>query len=310
MSDHSENKPPTDEESQGRTLFHVGEDTMESGKRIPTLLVIRGKNIGDEYVLRPPAMTIGRTVENDIYINDPRISRGHAKVLVEETDEERAPNVVLIDLGSTNGIRVNEEKVTEATLQEGDKVGMGDTILRFNHQDVIDLRYQSQIKSLRNIDNLTRLLTKRAFDIKFEHALNHAANHRQKISVLMMDLDHFKKVNDEHDHLLGSFVLHEVGKIIKQVLDPHGVSGRYGGEEFVTFLPAPETSRGGELAEELRIAMAGYLFEKDDTSINVTISIGVSTYPEDGSEPDILIQKADHALYRAKADGRNLVRLA
>lgn len=305
MSDSTKNSPPPAD--KGQTVFLTDEKKSESGRRIPTLIVIRGKSLGEEFVLRAPGMTIGRTLENDIFLNDPRISRQHARVVVEETDEDRPPKVVLVDLGSTNGIRVNDFVVKQAELSEGDKIGLGDTILRFNHQDAIDLRYQSQIKNLINIDNLTQLLTKRAFDIKFEQALIAAEANTQVISVLMMDLDHFKNVNDEHDHLFGSFVLHEVGKIIKSVLDAHGVSGRYGGEEFVSFLPQVDKRRAKSLAEKLRIAIADNKFVKDGETLNITISIGVACFPEDGAAAERLIQRADHALYRAKESGRNLV---
>lgn len=309
MSD-SAKKPPPDDHGQGQTQFHADQSGLEAGRKIPTLLVVRGKNLGEEFVLKPPAMAIGRTLENDIFLNDPKISRLHARVIVEQTEEERHPKVVLLDMGSTNGLRVNDERIKEAVLNEGDKVSLGDTLLRFNYQDTVDLRYQSQIKSLINVDHLTRLLTKRTFDIQFEQALIHASTQGEKVSVLMMDLDHFKNVNDEHDHLFGSFVLHHVGKIIKEVLDPLGVSGRYGGEEFVSFLPNMNKRKAKSLAEKLRIAIADYDFVKDNVKLNITISIGVSTYPDDGDDPETLVQRADHALYRAKDKGRNLVCLA
>lgn len=307
MNDSIKNSPPPEDSSEGRTVFHIEQSKLETGRRIPTLLVIRGKNLGEEFILRPPSMTIGRTLENDIFLNDPKISRLHARVIVEDTDEDRPPKVVLLDMGSTNGVRVNEEKVLQAELRDGDKIGLGDTLLRFNFQDAVDLRYQSQIKSLINIDNLTKLLTKRAFDIKFEQALLIADSKNEEVSVFMMDLDFFKKVNDEHDHLFGSFVLHEVGKIIKRVVDPHGVSGRYGGEEFISFLPRKSKKDSYEIAEKLRKAIAEHDFVKDNVKIKITISIGISAFPEDGAEPETLVRRADHALYRAKAGGRNMV---
>jgi len=299
--------PPENEDSQGSTQFHAGDSAPASDRRIPTLLVLRGKNIGEEFVLDRRAMTIGRTPENDIFINDPKVSRRHARILVDQSQGEVLPKCVIVDLGSTNGIRVNDRKVKEAELSEGDKVSFGDTILRFNYQDMVDLRYQSQIKQLINIDHLTKLYTKRAYDLKFEQALLKAKTDGEEISVLMMDLDHFKKVNDEHDHLVGSYVLHDVGSIIKRVCDPYGVSGRYGGEEFISFLPGMSKRKARALADRLRREIAEHVFKKDDTSLHVTISIGVSTFPEDGNTPEILVMKADHALYEAKRTGRNKV---
>lgn len=299
--------PPEGEDAQGSTQFHADDSTPASGRKIPTLLVLRGKNIGEEFVLNQRSMTIGRTLENHIFINDPKVSRKHARILVEQSESDNPPRCVIVDLGSTNGIRVNDQRVKEAELSEGDKVSFGDTILRFNYQDAVDLRYQSQIKQLINIDHLTKLYTKRAYDLKFEQALLKAKKENEEISVFMMDLDFFKKVNDEHDHLVGSYVLHDVGAIIKRVCDPYGVSGRYGGEEFITFLPGMSKRKARTLAEQLRQEIADHVFRKGDTSLHITISIGVSTYPEDGDTPEVLVLKADHALYEAKRTGRNKV---
>ncbi len=299
--------PPEDEDAQGSTQFHADDSTPASGRRIPTLLVLRGKNIGEEFVLNERSMTIGRTLENHIFINDPKVSRKHARILMEEGEGNQRPRCIIVDLGSTNGVRVNDARIKEAELAEGDKVSFGDTILRFNYQDVVDLRYQSQIKQLINIDNLTKLYTKRAYDLKFEQTLLRAKTEDEEISVLMMDLDYFKKVNDEHDHLVGSYVLHDIGAIIKKVCDPYGVSGRYGGEEFITFLPGMSKRKARALAEQLRREIADHVFKKDDTTLHITISIGVSTYPEDGDTPETLVMKADHALYEAKRTGRNKV---
>ena len=305
MTDYEDN--PDMNDNEGQTQFLADESGEGTERTIPTLLVLRGKNIGDEFVLHESHSTIGRTLENDIFINDAKVSRKHARIIVEQTDKERAPKCVIVDLGSTNGIRINDKKVLESVLSEGDKISVGDTILRFNYQDAVDLRYQSQIKQLINIDHLTRLLTKRTFDIKLDQALLRSKNEKEELSVFMMDLDFFKKVNDEHDHLIGSLVLHEVGMIIKKVCDPHGISGRYGGEEFVSFFPKMSKRKARNLAEEVRRAIGEHVFVKEDTRLNITISIGVSTYPDDGDNAEVLVMKADHALYEAKKTGRNKV---
>ena len=305
MSDRDDSKPKDD--SQGSTQFHPTDTRSGLDKRVPTLLVLRGKNIGEEYVLRSRSLTIGRTLENDVFINDPKISRRHARIIVEQTDGPNPPKCVIVDMGSTNGVRVNDNLVSETILVEGDKVTMGDTILRFSYQDAVDLGYQSQIKQLINIDHLTKLLTKRVFDLQFEQALLRAKTLKDEVSVFMMDLDYFKNVNDEHDHLVGSFVLHEVGAIIRRVCDPYGVSGRYGGEEFISFFKGMSKRRAQALAEQLRAVIADFLFVKDETKVHITMSIGISTFPEDGDNPETLVLKADHALYRAKETGRNCV---
>jgi len=253
-------------------------------------------------------LAIGRVRACDITLYDAKVSRLHAKVLLEPDPAGGTPRVRLIDLRSTNGTRVNDAPINEAILREGDKISIGETILRFSLQDPMELDYQSQIKNLLTVDNLTRLFTKRTFDNRFEDALDVAQAEASSIAVLMMDLDHFKKVNDTYGHLMGSHVLREVGGVIREIIDPVGVAGRYGGEEFVAYLPHKNRTEGVEYAERVRAAIEGHVFEREEVKVPVTISIGVATFPEDGTDPEELIGRADGVLYAAKEGGRNCVK--
>jgi diguanylate cyclase (GGDEF)-like protein len=123
----------------------------------------------------------------------------------------------------------------------------------------------------------------------------------------MMDIDDFKRVNDSYGHLTGSFILKEIGRIIKYNTRQFDVSARYGGEEFITYLPDTRKHEAFHAAERLRKAIADHIFAYDDREVRVTISIGVSEFPEDGSTLDKLVQKADDMLYKAKRDGKNRV---
>jgi diguanylate cyclase (GGDEF)-like protein len=128
----------------------------------------------------------------------------------------------------------------------------------------------------------------------------------------MMDLDHFKEVNDTYGHLVGSKTLEETGQVIKQALRAGDVASRFGGEEFAAFLLDANYAQGLVAAERVRAAMEAHEFpvvRRNDpggeTTHHITISIGVAAYPDDATDPIHLVELADSALYRAKRGGRN-----
>src|SRR5438270_12358089 len=123
----------------------------------------------------------------------------------------------------------------------------------------------------------------------------------------MLDRDGRKLINDTHGHPVGAHTIAEVGKVIGQVVSPHGAACRFGGDEFAAFLPNLGKKEGLKVGETIRALVAGHRFEKDGVVVRPTISIGVSAYPEDGATADVLLRKADEALYRAKKGGRDRV---
>ena len=130
---------------------------------------------------------------------------------------------------------------------------------------------------------------------------------RAPLAVMMLDLDGLKRINDSHGHPVGAHTIAEVGKIIGQVLSQHGAACRFGGDEFAAFLPNISKRDGAKLGETIRALVAGHRFEKDGVVVRPTISIGVSAFPDDGALADVLLRKADEALYRAKKGGRDRV---
>jgi len=162
------------------------------------------------------------------------------------------------------------------------------------------------------IDALTELYNYRYFRDKLTDELRRADRYRQKLSVLMLDLDHFKDVNDRFGHQTGNVILRDVSNIIRQSVRDIDVVARYGGEEFVVILPQTGEEEASVIAERIRDTVEKNLFADSlgQKEIHITISIGVATYPEGVYSLDQLIEKVDRALYRAKADGRNIVTVA
>jgi len=162
------------------------------------------------------------------------------------------------------------------------------------------------------IDALTGLHNYRYFHNKLADELRRADRYRQKLSVLMLDLDHFKEVNDRFGHQSGNVILKEVSVIIRHCVRDIDVVARYGGEEFVVILPQTDEKEAYVIAERIRDSIEKNMFPDSQgrKEIQITISIGVATYPEGVHSLDQLIEKVDKALYSAKAEGRNIVKIA
>lgn len=159
------------------------------------------------------------------------------------------------------------------------------------------------------IDALTELYNYRYFRAKLTDELRRADRYRQKLSILMLDLDHFKEVNDRYGHQTGNVILREVSNIMEQCVRDIDVVARYGGEEFVVILPQTNAEDAAIIAERIRETVKKNCFPNSNgqREIRITVSLGVATYPEGIHNLDQLLEKVDRALYQAKADGRNRV---
>jgi len=281
----------------------------------PGLVVIQGREIGREYRLRRCIMILGRDEDVHLRLPDEGVSRRHAMVELTWDDDRRVGRTVIRDLGSTNGTLVNGERVVSAQLREGDKIRLGDTILKFVLQDDLDARFHQEVHNRIAYDQLTGLLTKEFLYLAMETELKRCGKYGLPMAVLMMDLDHFKQVNDGYGHLMGSHVLSEVGGLIQQGLRSTDVSARYGGDEFVAYMSEVSLKGGAQAAHRIRSAVEAHSFTRTDesgrtTSLRLTLSLGVSAFPRHGASLEALVAAADAALYRAKESGRNRVCVA
>ncbi|HEY6233337.1 MAG TPA: GGDEF domain-containing protein [Pyrinomonadaceae bacterium] len=302
-------------ESEVTQLPAVKQD-VKSGQtdRRPVLVSLRGELMAVPIPLERDQVIIGRAIEADVRLNDSRASRLHARISTELDPEHNSTSCRITDLSSTNGTLVNGERITEATLNDGDKIVIGDHLFRFDLLDEIDREFQQQIHRLIAHDELTGLLTSKSFFSELRREAARAEAESRPFCVLMMDLDHFKDVNDTYGHLVGSKTLEETGRVIKEALRAGDVASRFGGEEFAAFLLDANYAQGLVAAERVRGAMAAHHFpvaRREDpdgeTSHQITISIGVAAFPDDATDPIHLVELADSALYRAKRSGRNRI---
>ena len=178
------------------------------------------------------------------------------------------------------------------------------------HQYALALRrvrlYQ-EIEQIAITDSLTEVHTRRHIIERFNEELKRSRVRNIKMSFLMLDVDYFKKYNDQYGHITGDQILREIGALIRDNIREIDIAGRYGGEEFCVVLPDTDRQGAHYAAERIRIATEKASIKAYDTTVKVTVSIGSSTFPQDGKKLDELIDKADWALYRAKKQGRNNV---
>jgi two-component system, cell cycle response regulator len=292
---------------------------MNKSKRLqedlrPALIFLTGDLLAVPIPLEREEVILGRALEADVRVNDTKISRKHARINTVIDKESNETRYVLTDLSSRNGTLLNGEKIRQETLQNGDKITIGEHILRFEFLDEIDREYHRQIHRLLSHDDLTGLLSSRSFFSELRRESARAKQENRPFCVLMMDVDFFKNVNDTYGHLTGSKTLEEIGYCITQNLRSGDVAARFGGEEFAAFLLHAEIGQGLVAAERIRseiekqeftIIRQGRPAEKEKH--HVTISIGVASYPDDSSDVIELIEMADSALYRAKREGRNRI---
>lgn len=271
------------------------------------LVVMQGREIGRDYRLRRRSLVLGRDPDVDIPIADESVSRRHARVEVLPGTGGDPQRYWITDLGSTNRTFVNGQQVERAELHDGDRIQVGDTILKFALLDAIESRFHREVRERIRYDSLTGLLTKESLFLAMEMEIVRAEAYRLPLAVLMMDLDRFKSVNDTHGHLMGSHVLAGVGRLIRDNLRAIDVSGRYGGEEFTSYLAETRAEKAVAVAERIRKAIERETFHYGGASVQITISIGVSCYPDHGRDVTALVERADSALYRAKNTGRNRV---
>ncbi|HEX9243272.1 MAG TPA: GGDEF domain-containing protein [Anaeromyxobacter sp.] len=279
-----------------------------SSEKHAYLLALAGPQFGEMFALAPGRdLVLGRKDDVDVQLRDDGVSRRHATLRVE------GEGALLVDLGSANGTYVDGKRVPEARVTDGSRIQIGaHTALKFIWADEVEAFYQVRLAEGAFQDALTGLYNRRHLDERLTSELAAAQRHGRALSLLLVDIDHFKQVNDAHGHLAGDEALKMVAFVLRGAVRKEDVLARFGGEEFCVI--ARETPLDGALAlaERIRLAVERSQFTWEGrqlgvtVSVGLTVSVGAATFVPGRSERDLL-GAADRALYAAKQQGRNRV---
>ncbi|MDB4958352.1 MAG: hypothetical protein JWO36_5921 [Myxococcales bacterium] len=266
------------------------------------LIVIAGTQVGEMIPLKSTTV-IGRGVEADVRLIEDKMSRKHCRLVVDE-------GVTFIeDLGSSNGTYVNGVRVERQQLSDGDKIQIGETtILKFTYNDSLEENFQKQMYDSALRDGLTKIFNKKYFHDRIRTEFAFTARHGTVLSLILFDIDHFKKVNDTRGHLAGDKVLALLAQHVLNLLRSEDVFARYGGEEFAVLCRQTNVENAEVLAERIRGSVEQLPIMHNGDRIPITISVGVAMIPDTRiTDVDAFIGVADEALYAAKRGGRNRV---
>lgn len=284
------------------SLDDLARDAFDKAQKWnPSFVVIQGDLIGRVFKLKDDKTLIGRHPSCQIPIQHRAVSSQHAAV-------RRAKNSIVIeDLKSTNGTFVNQAKITTSvTLKTGDLVRLGGTVLKYVDSE-LDVDFSESLHNQMTRDALTGVFN-RGYVLKALSSLIEIAKTGSPLSMILVDLDHFKKVNDTLGHLAGDQVLRDTCKVLADsVFRGEDILGRYGGEEFIVLLPDCQLKTAVDVAERARKTIETHRYFFDGARIPVTASFGVSTWDAKFATPEDFISVVDAKLYEAKKSGRNKV---
>ncbi|GMW00482.1 MAG: hypothetical protein AMXMBFR84_16190 [Candidatus Hydrogenedentota bacterium] len=303
----SEDKPEQNEIVDSTVVLNISDLPLSIRRGTASLIILTGWEIGRKMELSLKEQVIGRALQSTICIPVPSVSRSHAMIVRSEMEE--GPLFEVVDMQSSNGVLVNNERVARQRLQDGDKIKLGNVVLKFVVEDDIDEAFHKEIHRRIHYDDLTGLLTlgslKQQLQRKFEQG-----DTFKPLTVAMTDLDGLKRVNDTYGHLAGAMIVREMGAMIRKILRPQDFGGLYGGDETILFYPNTSIEEAAQIAETIRQTIAARVFKHGENEFKVSISQGLSEWPLHGQTMDQIIAAADGALYAAKAAGRNCIRFA
>jgi two-component system, cell cycle response regulator len=291
----------TEHDEPSTTTGYVGGPRLTKSEVIPTLVIIAGNaGVGRIFRIEATHTLIGRAKTCQICIEDDTISRQHARI------DRIGDDLQVVDLDSRNGTFVSDQRIKVVMLKDGDKLQIGSmTIMKFSYRDSLDEAVQRNLYESATRDPLTGINNRKAFAESLEKELLFAQRRKAPLSLVLLDIDHFKQVNDQYGHLTGDQVLTHVAKVISGTVRGHDVFARWGGEEFTIMLRECRLENAIEAAERVRLLVQN---ARTEGGIAVTVSLGVASFGGTGPMTvATMMAEADEQLYKAKEAGRNRV---
>lgn len=282
----------------------IDQSEEKKARRQAVLLVMTGPTTGQTiYLETKDVWSLGRGTTCDLILQEASVSRNHCQVQFKDHEW------IVQDLGSSNGTWLNGDRIKEKKLQSGDKIQLGSQmIVKFVLQDELEAQFQRELYESATKDALTTLFSKRYFLDQLDVEFNFHKRTGKPLSIIMCDIDFFKKINDSYGHLAGDAVLRDLGRMLLNILRKGDLAGRYGGEEIIFFLRETPLPGAMSFAERIRKIIESHPFIYEGQKIPVTVSMGVAASVNNNfSSIGDLIKSADGFLYKAKQSGRNRV---
>lgn len=265
------------------------------------VVIVNGAQLGLEARIDENPLVIGRAEDCGLVLSNTSVSRHHCRIFRDGSGYS------VEDLGSTNGCFVNGEQVRKLGLRDGDRLRVGQCELKFFGEGSAEASYHRELLNHAVFDALTGFYNRRQSREMLEHAFDRGRREPGRLRLMILDLDHFKPVNDRYGHLAGDRVLAGFAAVVKSLLAPDVVAGRLGGEEFVVFSAQQTGPEFRALAERIRAALEVTDLPIDNGVVRVTVSIGIAEQVPDMRAAADMLRLADAALYKAKLGGRNRV---
>lgn len=274
------------------------------GSGVACLVVIYGFDLGLRIPLQGSALSVGRDPGNDLALPVQDVSRQHCRFQVRDKEYS------VRDLGSTNGTLVNDREIPpgqDFPLSAGDLVALGVVIFKFLDGENVEALYHEEIYRTLMFDGLTGVPNRRYLVEFLEREMARGRRHRRPLTLLLLDVDDFKAINDAAGHLGGDQVLRELAAIIAGQTRRDQCPARFGGDEFAVVMTETALAGARIFAERLRGEVELHEFVADGEVVPVTISIGIESMTPDMSDAEAFLKAADARLYQAKNAGRNRV---
>jgi diguanylate cyclase (GGDEF)-like protein len=266
------------------------------------IVVIYGPELGRRVQLGTAPFQIGRSTRNDLSLDQESVSRHHARITFDGVA------YWIQDLNSTNGTFVNDDVVAEQQLNDGDQIRVGRSILKFMTGENVEVQYHEEIYRMMTVDGLTQIYNRRFFNEALEREYNRSGRYQRALSLVMFDIDFFKRVNDTYGHLAGDGLLRQMAGAVRGRLRREDIFARTGGEEFAVLLPEVGLEGARITAEKIRTIVEATGFRHEQKTIPCTVSLGVAALTGQELTSEDLYRAADARLYEAKQAGRNRVR--
>lgn len=272
------------------------------GANHPYLHIIHPRDKSNRYPISREGLVLGRGTKVDVFLKDAQVSREHCRI------RSTPAGITIEDLGSTNGTQVDGEMISRCVLHPAGRLKVGGFVMRVEYRAQVEIKEEEQLKQAAQTDELTGLPNRRLFFQEAATVLQDAIRSNALLSMVMIDIDHFKRVNDRFGHAAGDHVIQQVASTLAQEKRSSDLVARFGGEEFVMLLPNTSQSDALFFCDRLceKIAQLALHFDGDYIQTQVSIGIVTKTAGEIHSI-DKAISAADEAMYRAKNNGRNQV---